>query len=58
MVGVILLIVLFSAIMVFSKTRSYSDGAVTLVGGLLTAFAVEWTVGKFIGFTVVWVGFL
>jgi hypothetical protein len=58
MLGIILLIVLISAIAVLSKTRNFSEATVALIGGLLTAFAVKWTPGSFVGFVIVWAGFL
>jgi hypothetical protein len=57
MIGVVILLVLFAALLIYTKTRDYGQAALALVAGLLTAFTVEWTAAKFVAFIVVWVGF-
>lgn len=57
MVGVIILLVLITAVIVYAGTQHYGEAALALVAGLLAAFTVDWTVGRFIAFTVVWVAF-
>jgi len=57
MVAVILLVVLLSSIVVYAKTRNYGEAALALVAGLLTAFTVDWTAGRFATFIVVWAVF-
>lgn len=57
MIGVVILLVLFAALLIYMKTRDYGQAALALVAGLLTAFTVEWTVAKFVAFVVIWIGF-
>jgi len=56
MMGVTILVVLVVSIVVYSRTNNYGEAALALVAGLLTAFTVDWTAGRFIAFVVAWVG--
>lgn len=55
MMAVIILVVLFSSIGVYSQAKNYGEAALALVAGLLTAFTVEWTAGRFIVFIMAWI---
>jgi len=57
MVGVVVLLVLIASIVVFARTKNYGEAALALVAGLLTAFTVDWTAGRFITFVVAWLAF-
>lgn len=57
MMGITVLVVLFSSIIIYIKSKNYGEAALSLVAGLLTVFTVEWTSGKFIVFITVWTGF-
>jgi len=57
MAGIIVLVVLISAVVVYSQTRNYGEAALALVAGLLTAFTVTWTPGRFAAFLVAWIMF-
>ncbi len=56
MMGVTILVVLLVSIVVYTQTNNYGEAALALVAGLLTAFTVEWTMGRFVAFVVAWVG--
>jgi hypothetical protein len=57
MEAIILLVVWLSALVVYIKTRNYGEAALALVAGILTAFTVDWTPGRFAAFLIVWVVF-
>lgn len=57
MVGVILLLVLAVAVLVYVTTEKYGEAALALVGGLLTAYSVEWSAARFVAFMGVWSAF-
>ena len=57
MMGITVIVVLFSSIIIYIKSKNYGEAALSLVAGLLTVFTVEWTRGKFIVFITVWTGF-
>lgn len=57
MIAVAIILVVVVAIIVFAQTNNYGEAALALVAGLLTAFTVDWTIGKFVAFTVAWLGF-
>lgn len=57
MVGVVLLVVLAVAIIVYASTSKYGEAALALVAGLLTAYSVTWTPSRFIAFIAVWLTF-
>lgn len=56
MMGVSILVVLLVSVFVYSRTDNYGEAALALVAGLLTAFTVEWTPGRFTAFVVSWIG--
>ena len=56
-IALVIIIVLIVSIVVFAGTRHYGEAALSLVAGLLTAFSVEWTIGKFIAFSTAWLAF-
>src|SRR5438105_2763695 len=57
MLGIVLLVVLAVAIIVYVSTQRYGEAALALVAGLLTAYSVNWNGKRFIGFIAVWSGF-
>ncbi|MDH4138537.1 MAG: hypothetical protein OEW09_17725 [Anaerolineae bacterium] len=56
MMGIIVIVVLFSSLLIYSSSRNYGEAALALVAGLLTAFTVEWTSGRFTIFLFSWIG--
>jgi hypothetical protein len=58
MIGFVLLIVLLVTIIVFASTSNFGEATLALVAGVLTAYSVNWTSGKFIAFVTIWFGFL
>lgn len=57
MTGSLVLLVFFTAILIFIKKESFPDATLSLVGGLLTVLRTEWTTNLYITFCVAWVGF-
>jgi hypothetical protein len=57
LIGAAALLVLLISITVYGKTNSYGEAALSLIGGLLTVFSVNWTPAYFWIFTGVLVGF-
>jgi hypothetical protein len=57
MEAIILLVVWLSAVVVYLRTRNHGEAALALVAGILTAFTVDWTPGRFAAFLTVWVVF-
>jgi hypothetical protein len=57
MVGATTFLVVAISILVYSRMNNYGEAALALVAGLLTVFTVEWTVGRFVAFSVAWLGF-
>jgi len=54
MMGFIVLLVLFSSLLIYSSSHDFGEAALALVAGLLTAFTVEWTAGRFAVFLFSW----
>ncbi len=57
MLGTAVLLVLLISVSVYGRTGNYGEAAVALVAGLLTAFTVQWTAGRFVLFVAAYVGF-
>ncbi len=57
MMGITILVVMLTSIIIYAKSQNYGEAALSLVAGLLTAFSVEWTVGRFVAFVTAWSGF-
>lgn len=57
MMSIAVIIVLFTAILIYVKSSNYSEASFSLVAGLLTVFSINWDFGKFVVFSVVWLGF-
>lgn len=57
MVTAVLGVVGISSLFVYFGSGSYNQGAIALVGGLLTAFSVQWTQSSFVAFIGLWGGF-
>jgi hypothetical protein len=45
------------SVVIYVSTAKYGEAALALAAGLLSAYAVDWTVGRFISFMAAWVGF-
>ncbi len=56
MIGLVVLLVLFFSFLIYASTQNYGESALALVAGLLTAYTVDWTVGKFTAFVFAWAG--
>jgi hypothetical protein len=56
-VGMVVLAVFLAAVAIYLRGGSFADALVTLVLGLLAAFAVPWTGPKLLAFLLSWVGF-
>ena len=52
-----MILVVFTALLVFTQRNSFGDATLSLVGGLLTVLRTEWTTGLYISFIVAWLGF-
>lgn len=57
MISMVLAVVGISSLFVYFGTASYGQGALALVGGLLTAYSVQWNPPNFIAFLGLWGGF-
>lgn len=54
----IVLVVLAISIGIFVARRSFGEAMVSLIGGLFTAFSVDWTTERFVAFIVAWAAFM
>jgi hypothetical protein len=57
MTGTLVLLVVFTAILIFIKKESFGDAKLSLVGCLLTVLRTEGTINLYITFCVAWLGF-
>ena len=57
MTGMVLLIVLFVAIIIYAMNGHFGEAALALVAGLIPAYTVTWTASKFIAFISIWSAF-
>ncbi|MDY6799496.1 MAG: hypothetical protein SVX28_12360 [Pseudomonadota bacterium] len=57
MVATVLLLVLGATIVVYATTHQFGEATLALVAGILTAYGVQWTPNRFIGFVAVWATF-
>ncbi|WP_341731859.1 hypothetical protein [Microcoleus sp. EPA2] len=53
----LILLVVFTALLIFIQRESFGDATLSLVGGLLTVLRTEWTINLYITFCVAWLGF-
>jgi len=57
MIGTASLMVLIISLCIFAVRENFGEAMLSLVGGLLTIFAFEWTAARYIAFMAVWCGF-
>jgi len=57
MIGTASLMVVIVSICIFAVRENLGEAMLSLVGGLLTIFAFEWTAARYIAFMAVWFGF-
>ncbi|NJN61591.1 MAG: hypothetical protein HC795_08780 [Coleofasciculaceae cyanobacterium RL_1_1] len=57
MMGSLILVVLITSLLIFSKKESFGEAALPLVGGLLTILRTEWTVSLYAVFMITWIAF-
>lgn len=58
MMGTATLLVVLVSLCIFSARGNFGEAMLSLVGGLLTIFAFEWTPGRYIAFMTSWMGFV
>ena len=57
MIGTASLMVVIVSLCIFAARENFGEAILSLVGGLLTIFAFEWTPARYIAFMTVWFGF-
>lgn len=57
MVGTAVLLVVIVSLCIFASRGNFGEAMLSLVGGLLTIFAFEWTPVRYLAFMTVWIGF-
>lgn len=57
MTGSAVILILILSLSIFAFRGNFGEALLSLVGGLLSIFAYEWTVERYIAFSVAWVGF-
>lgn len=57
MMGTAALLVVFVSLCIFGTRDNFGEAMLSLIGGLLTIFAFEWTPGRYIAFMAAWMGF-
>ncbi len=57
MIGTASLLVVIVSLGIFAVRENFGEATLSLVGGLLTIFAFEWTPARYIAFMTVWFGF-
>lgn len=57
MIGTASLMVVIVSLCIFAVRDNFGEAMLSLVGGLLTIFAFEWTPARYIAFMAVWFGF-
>jgi len=57
MIGTASLLVVLVSLCIFAVRGNFGEALLSLVGGLLTVFAFEWTPARYIAFSTAWVGF-
>lgn len=55
--GTAVLLILVLSLAIFAVRGNFGEALLSLVGGLLSVFALEWTIERYIAFSVAWVGF-
>ena len=57
MMGTATLLVVFVSLCIFGSRDNFGEAMLSLIGGLLTLFALVWTPGRYITFMAAWIGF-
>lgn len=57
MTGSAVILVLVISLGIFVFRGNFGEALLSLIGGLLSIFAYEWTVGRYMAFSVAWIGF-
>jgi hypothetical protein len=57
MMGTAALLVVIVSLCIFAARGNFGEAMLSLVGGLLTIFAFEWTPARYVAFMTVWMGF-
>lgn len=57
MTGTAVLIILAVSVVIFIARNNFGEALLSLVGGLLSIFAYEWTLERYVAFSVAWIGF-
>ncbi|MCI5120179.1 MAG: hypothetical protein D3908_03105 [Candidatus Electrothrix sp. AUS4] len=57
MMGTAALLVVFVSLCIFGARDNFGEAMLSLIGGLLTLFALVWTPGRYITFMAAWMGF-
>lgn len=57
MMGTASLLVVLVSLCIFATRGNFGEAMLSLVGGLLTIFAFEWTPARYVAFITVWMGF-
>jgi hypothetical protein len=57
MTGTAVLLILLLSLTIFALRGNFGEGLLSLVGGLLSIFAYEWTPQRYIAFSIAWIGF-
>lgn len=57
MMGTAALLVLLVSLCIFAARGNFGEAMLSLIGGLITIFAFEWTPGRYIAFMTAWTGF-
>lgn len=57
MMSFVVLLVVFTSVLIYGTTNRVGEAAIALVAGLLAAFTVQWTAGKFASIVGAWTAF-
>jgi len=57
MTGTAVLLILVLSLAIFAFRGNFGEALLSLVGGLLSVFAYEWTPERYVAFSVAWIGF-
>ncbi|MEZ6041098.1 MAG: hypothetical protein R3C20_11365 [Planctomycetaceae bacterium] len=57
MTGTAVLLILALSLAIFAIRGNFGEALLSLVGGLLSVFAYEWTPERYVAFSVAWIGF-
>ncbi|MBN2291525.1 MAG: hypothetical protein JXM70_03810 [Pirellulales bacterium] len=57
MTGSAVILVLILSLSIFAFRGNFGEALLSLVGGLLSVFAYEWTTERYVAFSIAWIGF-